>query len=745
MNIKLEARKLYIVSAPPGVGKSTLLETLGRSRSDMIVSSDALREQLLGTWTDVNNKVHRYSNRDKEVFEIMQVTVEARAKERLTTFVDATNTTDKDRKQWANLAHKHGQQVEVLILTLPEDVARQRNLDRSTSLPESALTHFYAKFQQTSELPFKVIDMTERHTLELVPLTIPEDSIDVVGDVHGLYADLVELLQELGYVLEPGMAPVHPDGRKLLFLGDMVDRGPDSLKVVDLVMAAVNNGHYAIKGNHETKLVRFWQAFQANQATGLSVSAAETAMAFAKLSEKDRDRVGTFLQNLPVTYVWGNAVGFVHADLNHYDPITTPGSCMLFGSDKSDSPLDVDAQYSEMARFGVNKFLLIRGHITPTGVSGNTGKVVSLEDNQAFGGNLVALPLDKYWAALQQGTEPIDAFEQCAVKHKCEFDFALKNKDKIARLQALTKLKTSRLAYGNSDASGLLTIWKYSHTVFWDKLWGSDAMFLKARGLVLDQAGDVVVHPFDKVFNMGEEGAGNYLVDTDDVVAVTKLNGFMGAISPHPFKHELLVTTTGSFESDFVGYIKDHISSENKGKMLHYYHSTRKLTLLFEVIHEKDPHIIEYPPEMQGLFLIGARELEWDAKPLPEEELDILAQKLGFRRPSWQVMKFGQLREKMLTERGEGYMLRTVPNQDYIAKWKSAYYLTTKFFGRLSDKNIRKMFKNPREFKKDQDEEFYFLVDWIVQTFTEASYMALPEEQRLTQVRGFIQRTITTQ
>ncbi|PIE45957.1 MAG: metallophosphoesterase [Gammaproteobacteria bacterium] len=72
--------------------------------------------------------------------------------------------------------------------------------------------------------------------------------IDIVGDVHGEIGALKLLMTQLGYDISGN----HPDNRRLVFLGDLIDRGPDSPAVVELVMELVNNGRaQCIMGNHE--------------------------------------------------------------------------------------------------------------------------------------------------------------------------------------------------------------------------------------------------------------------------------------------------------------------------------------------------------------------------------------------------------------------------------------------------------------------------------------------------------------
>ena len=79
---------------------------------------------------------------------------------------------------------------------------------------------------------------------------------DIIGDVHGCYEELVELLERLGYSFaEDGVVP--PLGRKAVFLGDLVDRGPMAPQVVELVRIMVTAGHaLCVPGNHDVKFVR---------------------------------------------------------------------------------------------------------------------------------------------------------------------------------------------------------------------------------------------------------------------------------------------------------------------------------------------------------------------------------------------------------------------------------------------------------------------------------------------------------
>lgn len=83
-------------------------------------------------------------------------------------------------------------------------------------------------------------------------LTLGAGPIDVIGDVHGHLEPLRQLLALMGYAPEGS----HPGGRRLVFLGDLGDRGPDSPGVFRLVMRAVEaGGAICLLGNHEQALI----------------------------------------------------------------------------------------------------------------------------------------------------------------------------------------------------------------------------------------------------------------------------------------------------------------------------------------------------------------------------------------------------------------------------------------------------------------------------------------------------------
>lgn len=80
---------------------------------------------------------------------------------------------------------------------------------------------------------------------------------DIIGDIHGHADKLKELLHKLGYQSVDGIY-LHAEGRKVIFLGDFIDRGPKIREVLHIAKNMCDNGYaIAIMGNHEFNAITF--------------------------------------------------------------------------------------------------------------------------------------------------------------------------------------------------------------------------------------------------------------------------------------------------------------------------------------------------------------------------------------------------------------------------------------------------------------------------------------------------------
>lgn len=260
-----------------------------------------------------------------------------------------------------------------------------------------------------------------------------------------------------------------------------------------------------------------------------------------------------------------------------------------------------------------------------------------------------------------------------------------------------------------------LFVVKYKNKVFYDNLWTPELQ--EMRGLVVDKDWNVIVRPFTKIFNRFENGTD--IADDEQVVAVRKINGFLGCATDNT-KYGFIVSTTGSLDSDFVKMAVDNLDVRDR-----YFYPD--YTYLFEICDSNDPHIIT---EKLGAYLIGMRHVRTGAMK-SEEVLDKVASEMDFMRPNWEVRPFGDVLNDVQMCRHEGYV---VYGKDTTLKLKSPFYLVKKLFSRVNVNKINNQWLDTA--KTWIDEEYYPLVDKIradVKYFT-----TLTPEQRRDYVETFI-------
>lgn len=126
-------------------------------------------------------------------------------------------------------------------------------------------------------------------------------NIDVIGDVHGCIDELQALFHKLGYQYQ-NQSFIHPDGRIPAFLGDLTDRGPDSISVIRLVyqMVVIENVALYAPGNHCNKLYRFFLGNKVEQKHGLETTVAEYEALPKKEKQQIRNQFITLYEKAPL-------------------------------------------------------------------------------------------------------------------------------------------------------------------------------------------------------------------------------------------------------------------------------------------------------------------------------------------------------------------------------------------------------------------------------------------------------------
>ncbi|WP_020577206.1 polynucleotide kinase-phosphatase [Actinopolymorpha alba] len=288
-----------------GSGKSTFASR--HFAPTEVLSSDTFR----GLVSDDDND----QSATKDAFEALYFVAGRRLTRRRLTVVDATNVQPRDRQRLVELARAHDVLPVAIVLDVPERVCVARNQARPDRTFESHVVH-----RQHAQLRKSLKHLTREgfrrvHVLrglaEIDAATVVRERLftdlrhepgpfDAIGDVHGCRSELESLLGMLGYVLTHDaqgqvVGAHHPEGRRAIFLGDLVDRGPDSPGVLRLAMGMVANGDaFVVPGNHENKLMRALRGSKVQISHGL----AETLDQLDKEPPEFRSHVQEFIEGL---------------------------------------------------------------------------------------------------------------------------------------------------------------------------------------------------------------------------------------------------------------------------------------------------------------------------------------------------------------------------------------------------------------------------------------------------------------
>jgi protein phosphatase len=263
---------LVVLIGASGSGKSTFAHR--HFKPTEIISSDFCR----GLVADDEND----QSASRDAFDVLHYIAGKRLAAGRRTVVDATNVQQDSRRQLIDLAKQYDVLPIAIVLDVPEEVCAERNASRSdrADMPRRVITRHTRELRRSlrhleregfrkvhilrgvEEIDHATV-VTEKRYNDLTHLTGP---FDIIGDIHGCAAELETLLGKLGY--DDG---VHPAGRTAVFVGDLVDRGPDSPGVLRRVMSMVGSGNaLCVPGNHENKYGRYLKGRKVQHTHGLA-------------------------------------------------------------------------------------------------------------------------------------------------------------------------------------------------------------------------------------------------------------------------------------------------------------------------------------------------------------------------------------------------------------------------------------------------------------------------------------------
>ncbi len=465
MQIKVPELSLVLMIGASGSGKSSFAAK--HFQRHEVVSSDHCR----GMVSNDENSLEATN----DAFALLHYLVGLRLKRGLLTVVDATNVQAYARKQLIALAREHHVLPVTVVLNLPVDVCESRNASRADrDFGKHVIRQHTQQLKKSlrglrKEGFQKIYVLSTEQEVDAVAEIVREKlyndrktehgPLDIIGDIHGCFDETMDLLHKLGYQVDADTQPEnniapdygfvvhHPEGRKVVFLGDLVDRGPASPAVLKLAMSMVHSGiAYCVPGNHDTKLQKYLNGKNVSLNHGLE----ETVQQLEDESDEFRNEVREFIYRLISHLVFDDGKLVVaHAGIKEEMQGRGSGtirSFCLYGETTGEiDEFGLPVRHNWAAEYrGAAK--VVYGH-TPVPHAEWLNRTIDIDTGCVFGGKLTALryPEEQLVSvdAKEVYCEPIKpvAASAEALSHQHEYDDVLDIADVTGKRIVQTRLR----------------------------------------------------------------------------------------------------------------------------------------------------------------------------------------------------------------------------------------------------------------------------------------------------------------
>src|SRR5829696_3585978 len=404
MKLSIPELSLVALIGTSGSGKSTFARR--HFKPTEVLSSDYFR----GLVSDDDND----QTVSTPAFEVLHYVAAKRLQLGRLVVVDATNVQEGARKPLIELARRYHVIPVAIVIDVPERLAHERNQTRTDRdfgphvirQQHSQLRRSLRNLQREGFRHVHVLRSVEQvDAAEVVREPLwnnrrwDHGPFDIIGDVHGCGDELDDLLEQLGYVMPNALtaeagtvtARRHPDGRRAVFVGDLVDRGPRIPDVLKTVMAMVESGAaLCVPGNHDIKLMRKLRGRDVQITHGLADSIAQLDAEPPEF----RDRVMRFIDDLVSHYVLDDGKLVVaHAGLKEEFQGRGSGTVRdfaLYGETTGETDeFGLPVRYNWAAEYR-GKAVVVYGH-TPVPEPEWVNGTINIDTGCVFGGRLTAL------------------------------------------------------------------------------------------------------------------------------------------------------------------------------------------------------------------------------------------------------------------------------------------------------------------------------------------------------------------
>ena len=399
--LSIPSPSLVVMVGVAGSGKTTL----GRRHfgASQIVGTDDCRALLSDDAVDqsVSDAAFRLAH---------LITDERLRLGRLTVF-DATSVQERHRQDLVAIAARHHLPTVAILLDLPVSTCLERDRQRVDRSVGRRIIEWQARALDSGRAALRREGFSEVHRLrsaraaervrfEIRPLSCDRrretGPFDIIGDVHGCAGELITLLRRLGYRRRSARnAFRHGNGRRAIFLGDLVDRGPRIVDAVRIVDRMVKEGYaFSVPGNHDVDLVKSLKGRPRSPSPGLRISLGQIDALPAGERARFAERFAAFVGALPAHLVLdGGRLAVAHAGL-HDRYIGRESAAVLRFALHGETTGDVD-RYGLPVRVDWaagyhGAATLVYGH-TPVVKPEFQNNTVNIDTGCVYGGRLTAL------------------------------------------------------------------------------------------------------------------------------------------------------------------------------------------------------------------------------------------------------------------------------------------------------------------------------------------------------------------
>lgn len=646
-------KELLLLRGLPASGKSTLIKEL--ELEPYTLSRDDLRMKL-GSLDQTENGYRINQKVEREVTELLNSLLEKRMKRGEFTVIDATHTTSDSCSRYKKLAEKYNYKIYYYDLgtSLEECLKRNRQRESYKKVPEVVIEGMHERFKDTlGEYFIKVTDIREYLAELKIDVLKGYESVIVIGDIHSSALPLRSVLRDF------------KENYKYVFIGDCFDRGLEPCKTWEILNELSKKPNVVmVLGNHEGHLLDY-----CNDGEVKSSSARET-MAELEKNGVTKKEIREFYDRFVEYYcfsIFKKNYFCCHGGLNFIPERIKLTSTRTLAVGDGSYETEVDDIYAKNYEKGMCRdFVQIHGHRR----TASNKFSYCLEGGVENGGDLVYL-----------GVKPNKVYVN-TIRNK----LFMENKGYKVEAEQLNKIINTSGIYIKELQDNILSV-NFSRAVFESGAWND--MTTKARGLFIDKhSGQVVARSYDKFFNMGEmpetepENLAKSL--TFPVKLREKSDGFLGIVTMFNGNVKFFTKTTDCGEhiplfKECWGLLKERTKHDLINIMVKH-----NCSIVFEVLHHKDPHIVPYKKDC--LYLLDFVENNINTNYLDIEyksnDANLIEPKvLGVANDFNELMAMLNKISKVL--KFEGVVCRDA--KDFMFKFKTDWFNTWKKRRRILD------------------------------------------------------------